>query len=244
MKKLTIICALALLGAACTKEAGLTYTEKDKIYFVYSYLYYGRVIEYDKVIFSFGKHPDGVIRDTAKIPVRVMGQQADRDRQYRFSIDKDSTTAKEGVHYEVLNMQQPFKKGLFTDTLRIVTLRSQLSSSHIKQENARLRLRMESNDDFDKGTTRGAVIDLYINNYLSEPKWWKKYEGFGLAYYHPEKWKILMQFHPSFKDGDADYPMDPNLVGTYISSLRSYLANIPTYDQETHARVLIDKLVP
>ncbi|NML37820.1 DUF4843 domain-containing protein [Chitinophaga sp. G-6-1-13] len=244
MKKLIIIYALALLAASCTKDAGLTYTEKDKIYFAYNYLYYTQVIEYNKVVFSFGMRPDSIIKDTAKIGIRVMGQQADKNRQYRISIDKDSTTAQEGVHYEGLKELNTFGKGLIQDTLYIVVLRSKLNSSHITQENRRLRLRMESSEDFDKGTQKGAVIDLYLNNYLSEPKWWKKYEGYGLYYYHPEKWKILMAFHPSFRDANSDYPMNANQVSTYFSSLRSYLAQNPTYDKETHARVLIDKLVP
>ncbi|MCW3466139.1 DUF4843 domain-containing protein [Chitinophaga nivalis] len=244
MKKLAIISALALLAASCTQDAGLTYSGKDKIYFTYNYTLLNQVINFDKVTFSFGMKPEQVIKDTAKIAVRVMGQRSDKDRQYRLSIDNDSTTAIPGVHYEVLPPLQTFQKGIFEDTLRIVVLRSSLNGSHITQENRRLRLRMESSDDFDNGTKQGAAIDLYINNYLSEPRWWKQYEGSGLYYYHPEKWKILMTFHDNFKDPNKDYPMDANLVYSYFSSLRNYLIQNPTYDKETRARVLIDKLVP
>lgn len=244
MKKLTLFALGALLFASCEKEAGLTYTGKDKIYFAYNYKYYTNLIEYDKVTFSFGMLPDEVMKDTARVGIRVLGQKSDKDRQYRVSVDADSTTAEAGKHYEALQQQYTFKAGLFEDSLKIVVLRTHLNSSHITQENRRLRLKVESSSDFDTGTQKGAYIDVYLNNYLSEPKWWKRYESMGLYYYHPEKWKILMKFHDKFKDANADYPMDVNLVSPYFSSLRAYLDQNPTYDKETKARVLIDRLVP
>ncbi|MBV7533020.1 DUF4843 domain-containing protein [Chitinophaga sp. sic0106] len=244
MKKLALY-ALALLGfTSCEKEPGLTYTEKDKVYFTYKYAYLNTFIEFNQVQFSFGMLPDEVMIDTAKIAVKVMGQQGKTDRYYKVGIDQDSSTAVAGVHFEPLQAQYPFKAGLFEDTLRIVMLRSHLNSSHITQENRRLRLTIESSDDFNKGTTKGAAIDLYLNNYLSEPRWWKRYEGSGLYYYHPEKWKILMKFHPKFTEVNSDMPMDLNLVSPYFNSLRAYLDQNPTYDRETNARILIDKLVP
>lgn len=242
MKKL-LLYTLVLLGASCTKDAGLTYAGKDRVYFVYNYKYLNQTIEFTKIVYSFGMLPEGKMIDTAKIAVRLLGQPADHDRQYSVSVVADSSTAQAGVHYEAIQPLQTFKAGLFADTLRIVVLRDKLSSSHITEENRRIRLQINDSKDFDKGVVKGSVMNLDINNYLSEPRWWKNYANSGLAYYHPEKWKVLMSFHDTFKKTDVDYPMDVNQISPYITALRNYLANTPTYDKETGARVLIDKLV-
>lgn len=247
MKRL-LLYALVLLFASCSKDPGLTYSDKNGVYFAYSYKQRidninTRIIQFDTVTYSFGMLDESIIKDTARIAVNVMGNAADKDRFYRVAVNPDSTTAVEGEHYETIQPLQKIRANRFVDTLKIVVLRKKLSGSHITRENKRIGLKIEQSDDFNVGITRGAQIQLVINNYLSEPKWWKKYALFGLYFYHPEKWKVLMKFHDSFKNPDSELPMDVNLVGAYFNSLRSYLNNTPTYDKETGERVLIDRLV-
>lgn len=247
MKRL-LLYALVLLFASCSKDPGLTYSDKNGIYFAYSYKLKidninTKIIEFDSVTYSFGMLDESILRDTAKIVVNVMGNTADKDRFYRVSVNPDSTTAVEGEHYEAIQPLQKVKANRLVDTLKIVVLRKNLNGSHIARENKRIGLKIEQSDDFNVGITRGSQIQLVINNYLSEPQWWNKYAQFGLYFYHPEKWKILMKFHDSFKNPNSDYPMDVNLVGAYFNSLRSYLDNNPTYDKETGLRVFIDRLV-
>lgn len=242
MKRI-LIGLLALSAFSCTKEAGLSYTDKDAVYFDYSYKQYQTVINFDKVIFSFGMKEDDVRVDTAKIVVKLMGNVSDKDRQYAVRVYADSTTAVEGIHYEAIAPLQTFKANKLQDTLRILVKRDALNSSHIFKEERDIKLEIIAADDFAVGADKGRFMKLRLNNYLSEPKWWESYERSGLYYYHPEKWKILMKFHDDFKKTGAEQPININMVSPYFSALRSYLSNIPTYDKETNQRILIDRLV-
>ncbi|WP_316815619.1 DUF4843 domain-containing protein [Pedobacter nyackensis] len=244
MKRLLLlIYALVLLITSCSKDPGLSYTEKDGVYFAYSYMNYKTVIEYDSVLYSFGMLEETKMKDTAKLLVKLMGKAVDKDRFYRISIDADSSTAVEGLHYESVAPLQKFRANRLVDTLKVVVLRGNLGSSHLTREMKRIYFKIKQSDDFNVGINKGERMPLLINNYLSEPKWWETYLSSGLNYYHPEKWKVLMKFHDSFKNPNSDYPMDRNLVNAYFNSLRSYLDDNPTYDKETNERVLMDRLV-
>ncbi|WP_164111884.1 MULTISPECIES: DUF4843 domain-containing protein [Sphingobacterium] len=244
MKKILLYTLTLFLLASCAKEAGLNYSDKDRVYFAYNYKFLNQIREFDKTIFSFGMAEEDVKEDTVSIAVKLLGQPADHDRFYKISVLADSTTAIEGVHYKSISSTQKFKANLFVDTLKIVVLREALSSSHITQEKKIISLYIEESEDLGIGVNKGARTKVEINNYLSEPKWWKSYEGIGLYYYHPEKWKVLMRFNEAFKVVDSDRPMSQNLTAPYFSALRSYLMANPTYDKETKERVLIDRLAP
>jgi len=233
---------MVLLFASCQKDAGLTYKDKNGIYFIYNDTVYNKITAFDKVTYSFGMLDDSKHKDTAKIVLRAMGKAANKDRFYRVSINTDSTTAVEGIHYEIIQPLQKFKANKFIDTLKIVVLRDNLSSSHVKQESKRIALKIEESDDFNVGIAKGAQMKLVINNYLNEPKWWKNYLGSGLYFYHPEKWKVLMKFHDNFKNPAGESPMAYDLITKYFSSLRAYLIENTTRDKETNERVLIDRL--
>lgn len=244
MKPIRFVLIL-LMAASCTKDAGQSFSKKDAAYFIYNYTdHLNRIVEYSDITFSFGMLDSSVEKDTARIAVRVLGNSSETDRFYHVSIDTDSSTAEAGLHYESFEPIQKIRAGLMVDTLKIVVLRNNLSSSHVKMENKRLLLKVTESDDFAVGVVKGAKMGLRINNYLAEPRWWKSYVSLGLNYYHPEKWKILISFNQVFADAEANYPMNVNLMTPYYNSLRTYLINNPTYDKETGARVLIDQLVP
>lgn len=242
MKRI-LIGLLAFSLFSCTKDAGLSYADKDAVYFQYSYKQYQTVINYDNIVFSFGMKGDEVQIDTAKIVVKLMGNVSDKDRHYAVRVFQDSTTAVAGVHYEAIAPLQVFHANKLQDTLRVIVKRSALNSSHISKEEKAIKLEIIDAEDFAVGANKGQFMKLRLNNYLSEPKWWESYERSGLYYYHPEKWKVLMKFHDDFKKTGSQQPINVNMVTPYFSALRSYLANIPTYDKETNQRILIDRLV-
>lgn len=243
MKNILLLSILAiLLGVSgCDQEPDLRYDEKDRIYFEFDYEDYNARQTFDSVVFSFGRHPDGVLMDTAKLVVKYLGRESARQRKYRVTIVADSTTAVEGVHYLPVSETQTFRDTSLTDTLRVVLLRENLSSSHITKERRQIYFRLEANEDFELGLVKGINMRLIMNNYLSKPRWWNTFE-WAFNFYHPEKWKILMMFDDGFKD-ETQVPFDGNALQTFSNSLNAYLnANI-VKDKETGQRIYMDKLV-
>ena len=231
---------------SCKQEIDNMYKGKARIQFKYYTLDFNKkMIFNNKSTFSFGMKNDAIIKDTAKIVVEFLGTVSDKDRTYKVSVATDSTTAVAGMHYEPINPTQVFKAGKMKDTLRIVVDRTKLSTSFKVPEDRRIALVMEPTDDFDLGMKEGLRTYLYINNYLSEPVWWKStlrlpYIGF----YHPKKWKILISFNSKFSNSET-CEFDTNNQGrSYFTGLANYLNAVPTFDDETGARIYIDRLVP
>lgn len=232
---------------SCDQSIDNIYAEKSRIQFNH---YKERITlqkvtrdYFDRSTFSFGMSADAVKEDTARIVVEFLGAVSDRDRIYTVRINSDSSTAVEGVHYKSFSAKQIFRAGLRKDTLKIVALRSQLSSSFVFPEDRRLVLDLEESEDFNLGLVGGLRTRLDINNYLSKPKWWNDPLRSALGFYHPKKWKILIGFNPLYSDKD-NCIFDTNNNGrAYMRDLARYLEGEPTFDDETGARIYIDRMV-
>lgn len=238
--------------SSCDQSIDNFYTEKSRIQFKYFKEDTGsnRVIrrtyyKQDNYTFSFGMAADDVVKDTANIVVEFLGSATDKDRTYKVRIGADSSTAIEGVHFEPISETQVFRAGRHKDTLKIVVLRSQLSSSFVTPENRRIALDLVPSEDFNLGMKDGLRTYLYINNYLSKPIWWEdSLREPYLKFYHPKKWKILISFNQRFNDPNS-CPFDFNNEGRgYFNGLSMYLNGVPTYDDETGGRIYIDRIEP
>lgn len=252
MKRRYILILLSFLAVtmsfySCDQSIDNFYAEKSRIQFKHyrETVTLNKVTRYyfDKNTFSFGMAPDAVKEDTARIVVEFLGEVSDRDRSYTVKINADSTTAVEGVHYKPFSATQTFHAGRMKDTLKIVALRSELSSSFIFPEDRRIVLDLVPSEDFNLGLMGGVRTRLDINNYLSKPKWWGDPLRSALGFYHPKKWKILIGFNPLYADSE-NCIFDTNNTGReYMRGLAAYLEGVPTFDDETGARIYIDRLV-
>lgn len=236
--------------SSCDQKIENFYTEKSRIQFKYfkedtgSSKHITRTY-FDRTVLSFGMSDDSVTNDTAKIVMEFLGSASDKDRTYKVRVGLDSTTAIVGQHYEPIAATHTFRAGKHKDTLRVVVLRSKLSSSFTNPEDRRIALDLEPTEDFNLGMKNGLRTYLYINNYLSKPIWWDHASRQPqLGFYHPKKWKILISFNSKFEDRNK-CEFDKNNAGrTYFNDLRSYLIGVPTFDDETGDRIYIDKMVP
>lgn len=253
MKRRYILSLLSFLVimihfSSCDQSIDNFYTEKSRIQFKHytedTILQTIRRKYFDKNTFSFGMAAENVKEDTARIVVEFLGAVSDKDRTYTVRIVGDSTTAKEGVHYKPFLPTQLFHAGRTKDTLKIVVLRSQLSSSFTTPEDRKLVLDLEASEDFNLGLNGGVRTRLFINNYLSEPIWWKDPLRSALGFYHPKKWKILIKFNAAYADPEKCIFDYNNSGREYMNGLARQLNAEPTYDDETGARIFIDRLEP
>ena len=247
MKRLHYISALCVAAVsfifqACDQEIDYPYQGKDRIQFSHYTTDYNSVRHYsDSIVYSFGLKPDDIHVDTAKVVIELLGRTSDSDRHYRVEVIADSTNAVAGVHYEAIDEEQVFRAGRINDTLRIVVHRDNLSTSFVNPVTTRLDLRLVPSEDFDLGLEGGITKKILLNNYLSEPLWWSG-SLMSLGYYHPKKWKILMSFNDKYANYDS-CPFDVNNEGRqYRQGLINYLNSIPTFDDETGARLYLDRM--
>lgn len=247
MKKL-FFALFTLILFSCAKEVAYQYDNQSRIYFQYTkWNTKGYYEPLDSVLFSFGKHPISVMEDTAKILVKILGDSSNIDKYYNVKIIQEgtvvsgSTTMVEGVHYAPIETRHKFKAGVYTDTLRVLVYRKNLSTSLLKPESRSLILKLEPSDDFQLGIKKGQEVKLSINNILNPPVWWEKNTA-SLGFYHPKKWLLLIDLDPIF--GIEDY-----FAGTGVdmqnksSMLKDYLKKNVVIDEETGKRIAFEGLV-
>ena len=88
MKKLIYIIWVFCLGLqGCEQDPEYEYDDIDRIYFQYEVQNsLGNNVSVDSVVFSFGKLPEEVVADTAKIVVQLMGNVSEQPRKYRVKV--------------------------------------------------------------------------------------------------------------------------------------------------------------
>lgn len=245
MKKFVyiLISWLAIGLNSCDQNIDYPYEGKDRIQFKHFTVDYNSVRHYsDSLVFSFGLMPDSVAVDTLKVVMEYLGKGSDQERTYYISIITDSTTAVAGTHYDAISHEQKFRPNQLTDTLRIPIYRENLSDDYTHPQDMRLELQLENSEDFDLGLRGGIKKKILMNNYLSEPDWWKGNFGTSLGFFHPEKWKILISFNEKFATY-TNCPFDNRNEGQeYREGLWWYLYKIVVIDEITGKRITMDGL--
>ncbi len=236
---------LSLSLTSCDQEIDYPYEGKDRVYFqCFTFNSYTQIRTYtDSLTFSFGLLPDSIRIDTAKIVVEYAGQSSSVDRTYRVRVVQDSTTAEEGVHYEMIDEEQKFRPNELHDTLRIVVYRDRMNSRFKERERYRLELELEPSEDFDVGICQGVRKTLWLNNYMSEPLWWEGNFYGTLGFFHPEKWKILIAWDEAFANQNKCVYDWNNRGREFANVLRSYINNDANavYDEDGY-RVYFDRV--
>lgn len=248
MKK--IVCLLYFISLStlfsCNQDIEYPYQGKDRIHFDhYTEDYKLSRIYFTEKVVSFGLSPEDVTTDTLKVVVRLLGRVSNVDRKYRVIVNQDSTTAKESEHYNKFDEEQIFHAGKIVDTMKICINRGKLNTSFREKIDHILYLEIRENSDFDLGLKGGHQMKFRLNNYLTEPVWWKSNFLGRLEYYHPEKWKVLIGFNNVFANSEkVPFGANTSIGQQYIRGLRIYLDANVVLDSETGERVKMDKLEP
>lgn len=240
---------MTTIFTACSEDINLPYTDNEKVYFEYEYQDPAwtstHLVRRDSVVAAMGKLPSGVTQYEVKVPVKVLGAQLLQDKTYRVevvdegTVIKGKTTAVEGVHYLPLPESHTFHAGTWTDTLRFTVLRSALSTSYVNRENRTLVLRISDAGELKPGLRDGWEMLVSLSNYISEPSWWTVW---GLGFYHPEKYKILLMFADEQFYATTDL-LNDSAGKRCVSAMRNYLRDNVVLDEETGKRVTFDSLV-
>ncbi|MGM9476550.1 DUF4843 domain-containing protein [Pedobacter sp. GSP4] len=175
---------ITMIMLSCEKPLN-TYNSKDAIYFNDAArlpLFSGEVIKDSTIVsFSLAKSQDSIVN----MVIGTTGGKSSQDRPYRLSVNA-SSTAKEGVHFEILNKSFSIKKDQLKDTVKIKFLRK----TDMQTNTFLLSFDLLDNENFitamnNKVTnqTTGKKISYinyrwYVNDIIKRPaRWLDTYMG-------------------------------------------------------------------
>ena len=257
MKKTVYIiaCICVILGmTSCEKELK-EYDGEEGVYFytqwgavwgdttVWASQYYS-LVEFVKVV-----------ENEYDLKVRIMttGAVKSYDRTFLLTIDKDSTTAVEGVHYESFPAEQTVKAGMHYTDLFIRLLRTE----DIQEEQKELRLKLMPTPDFTlsfplwkplPGTWQPDGVKEFdpsqhivrINDFIVRPPRWigsisdlpGTVEGGRWGVFTTKKYRLICEhFNLSFDDFQTTATMPSAKQIVIQEQMASYL--IEMYDNKT-----------
>jgi hypothetical protein len=168
-----LLIAMALFGS-CKKENISTYKGSTSVYFTNNYR---NSVDSGTVTFSYSLAD---VKDlVVSIPVSVMGLSANTDRLVNVVV-LDSSTARAGVHYDLLPETFKVRQGRMVDTLKIKVRRTpDLQSAPVS-----ILLQLQANEHFTTdmqnlitnkltGSSFSFInYRLMVNDVLSKPRFW------------------------------------------------------------------------
>ena len=163
--KLTSMFGLGLgliLAASSCKEADLiSYEHSANVYFDLN------EEQRDSIVYTFA-YDMSKSSDTIAIPVRLMGIREDRDRSYLAYVEKDSSTAKEDLHYEPLKAEYALGAGIGQTYLPVIIN----NVPELEERSVSLIVKLQESSDL--GIENPAIIraKLVFSARLEKPNWW------------------------------------------------------------------------
>lgn len=206
MKKIAYILSIIFWGIACqTEDIPLFSVEESGIYFqrVSSYTWGGTAVTYtDSMVFSFASASAKMteVKDVAHVV--TMGKVKEFDRPFKVVIDKEGTTATEGVHYKVDLENLVVKAGESEAKIPITIYRT----PDLLTNTFRIKLRLEENEYFkllitdylntnqwnSSGDTLNGTTYLFVfNETYSEPWYYQLFGGEYFGTWTPNKFVVL-----------------------------------------------------
>ncbi len=222
-----IVCTSALIAVlvSCQKSELTKYAEEDMIY-VYKDAFNTKK---DSAGYSFAIKANSLLVDTVKVPVRIMGVAASKDREVKLAAIKEFTTAVEGVHYTFLPYIIP--AGAYSADLPVVVKRT----ADMKTQEFRLQVQVIESKDFKPGIPNSPVAGNFagaslqylikVNDFLTKPSNWDSQLISYFGTFSQAKYKFIIDVtgKTDFALGAAP-AMSIGEIGYYKAFCKSKLA--------------------
>lgn len=154
-----ILCFVALLVASCTKDYLKYDSELTAIKFNY------KTNLEDSLIYSFALHP-GLLKDTVKIPVQIIGFTASEDRPIALTVDETKSSAKLHDDFELLPSFIESKK-LTGDVKVLIKKRDQMLGKALV-----ISLKLKDNESFKSNVQGMSNFRIILTDQLARPSDW------------------------------------------------------------------------
>ena len=197
IKNRLIYAAMAPLLFAISVFTACEETDYLKFDLSHSGLYFTK----DTLSYSFGVTPVEIKRYTYNVPVRVMGGISNKKRTIGYAVRTDSTTAIEGLHYEI--GEACIMPDSIDGIIPVTIFRENLEGNHTDgYKRYKLCLELVDNEHFSPTLdSLHQVRVLRFDNAVEQPQWYNAhgekvwYES-ELGVWHPYKFiKMVEYFH-------------------------------------------------
>ncbi len=218
------ILTFLFLITGCQENEQMMFNEKPSVYF-------SNITASDSMAYSFASGK--VKEDTVIVPVKIIGEAANYDREITFSIDA-SSTAKEGVQYKAMDKKVVLPAGKVETQIKVVVFDKDLD-----QSDASLIVGLVPNDNFNLGYGDRLTAKIIITNQLVKPTYWDMPLSFYYGEYSKAKHRLCIQLQ------GEDFPptWDRTKVQTYMAYGRmiyNYLLKTPIWDEDTQTWITAD----
>lgn len=172
MNKILITCAIlvCVLGS-CKKTETPVYERKNGVYFQLFTTHFDK--DKDTISFSFVRYAEQVT--TAKVDVRVnlQGIPMDHDRKFIMAVDKERSTAVEGVDFEPLEPFYTIAAGEYYTLVPVTLIRTPKQ----KDEQIMITFTLQETEDLEQGLRERQHAVIKYTDRLMKPIYWDTYVG-------------------------------------------------------------------
>lgn len=227
MKK--IFYSLMFLGglfAACQENKMDDFEKDGAIYFQLNATDWNNTT--DSVVYSFAGKTETELM--VNLQVNLMGAATDRDREVRISIDKERTTAEEGVHYKTLPTSYTLPAGSYSMQIPVTLIGT---DPRLEEQMFQLTLKLEPSDDLQLGLSQRTVARIQVSSMLVKPYYWDDY----LVYYWGSYSKVkhetaILLLGINFPETQEEYWDVFYTWDAYANYVSQYFGeNYPIYDE-------------
>lgn len=134
----------SLTFVSCKEDELMGYQLDDNIFFSWA-----RTTFADSLDISFIYDITPKADSTVQVPVSVMGNVVDHNREFKFVVDKETTTAQEGTEYKLKSETCVIPAGQETGYIEVILY----NTDDLAKKSVQIGLRLEPNSNFKTNYT-------------------------------------------------------------------------------------------
>lgn len=225
-----LLLLVSLLSASCsTNFPNKELVSSDGFYAAPRQVYFHQKESSDTLLYhSMGTLPLEQKELNLMVPVRISGLASNTPLRFKVEIDKEKSTAIEGVHFKPLSTDLTIAPGSITGTIPITLLREGMKPEEEKRYS--LVLQLVATDDLKVDFAQLETRKIQFDNYVSEPISW----GWYVYYFGPFTVVKYLKFL-EFAGGTPESWEASFLAGTiwlHYAEVYRYFKAHPEYNQE------------
>ncbi|OFY40721.1 MAG: hypothetical protein A2X18_11735 [Bacteroidetes bacterium GWF2_40_14] len=183
----------------------------------------------DSVIFSFKLLGSSVTDYDINLIVNIAGIVSDKDRKFELEIvpEKTNVTAENYTLGELVVPAKSFK------AIIPVNLKRSIPGINLLVTNARLTLKVKSNENFSIGAIEYATYTIAWCDYLVKPSTWSNVINYYIGPFTQSRFKFIIDytgltsFESLLTNGSFDYNKQLNFQAKLIGLLNKYNSEHP-----------------
>lgn len=216
-----IILGLWIGVSACSEDNLAGYSSDNYIYFTKE--------STDSTIFSFA-YDKTLNTGEVALKLNIVSKLEARDRVFKVHFVPEKSTAKEGVHFELLTKEQLIVANDSIGFFKLEVKRGDLANNSVTAV-----FELEESQDFKVGLKSNSQARVTISNQLNRPAWWDSWhETNGLGLYSRTKYQAFIDEMGIYdltqeKDGGE---LSYSEVRVWVLKFKRALERVPRLDED------------